>query len=96
MATGAASEAERQTSPILVNDVSHAYLQGADGTPLETLVNVSLEVQKGELVCLIGPSGCGKSTLLNIIGSLVKPTAGSLTPTRRLTKKAVANVFRGA
>ena len=91
-------EPEGQTSPILVNDVSHAYLQGADGTPLETLINVSLEVQKGELVCLIGPSGCGKSTLLNIIGGLVRPTAGEVKigggAIRGPTPRQVAYVFQ--
>ena len=40
--------------------------------------DASLEVMRGELVCLIGPSGCGKSTLLNIMGGLMTPTAGEV------------------
>ena len=42
------------------------------------LEDISLDVQKGEFVCLIGPSGCGKSTLLNIIAGLMPPDSGSV------------------
>ena len=37
---------------------------------------VSFDVFDGEFVALVGPSGCGKSTILNMIGGLVKPSAG--------------------
>jgi NitT/TauT family transport system ATP-binding protein len=43
------------------------------------LAEVSLEVRKGEFVCLLGPSGCGKSTLLGIIGGMVEPSTGTVT-----------------
>jgi NitT/TauT family transport system ATP-binding protein len=50
---------------------------GANGTAVEAVRSVSLQIQPGEFVSLIGPSGCGKSTLLNIVAGFVKPTAGA-------------------
>ena len=38
----------------------------------------SVEINDGELVCLLGPSGCGKSTVLNMICGLEKPTEGNV------------------
>jgi NitT/TauT family transport system ATP-binding protein len=40
---------------------------------------VSLNVHKGEFVCLLGPSGCGKSTLLGILGGLIEASSGAVT-----------------
>lgn len=47
-------------------------------TDKETLKDISLEVDKGEFICIVGPSGCGKSTLLNLIAGLDTPTSGSI------------------
>lgn len=48
-------------------------------TKKETLQDISLEVEKGEFICIVGPSGCGKSTLLNLVAGLDTPTAGTIT-----------------
>lgn len=40
--------------------------------------DMSLEVQTGELLCLLGPSGCGKSTSLRMIGGLERPSEGDI------------------
>ncbi|MGY4627099.1 ABC transporter ATP-binding protein [Bradyrhizobium sp. USDA 4486] len=39
---------------------------------------VSLDLDKGELVCLLGPSGCGKTTTLRMVAGFVQPTSGSV------------------
>ena len=45
---------------------------------VEALREASLQIDKGEFVCLIGASGCGKSTLLRIIAGFETPTAGAV------------------
>src|SRR5436189_1174034 len=46
--------------------------------PIEALRGLDLEVQQGELVCLLGANGAGKSSTLRAISGLVRPTAGRI------------------
>lgn len=50
---------------------------GKEAVP--ALRGVSLEIERGDFVCLMGPSGSGKTTLLNIIGGLDEPSRGHIT-----------------
>ena len=46
---------------------------------LEVIKDISLEVEEGEVVCLIGPSGSGKSTFLRCLNALETATSGEIT-----------------
>ena len=60
-----------------VSGVSMTF-PGKNGVPFVALDDISLQVHKGEFVCLIGHSGCGKSTLLNLIAGLLTPVRGHI------------------
>jgi ABC-type multidrug transport system ATPase subunit len=49
------------------------------GGKADVLRDVSLDVQRGEVIGLIGPSGSGKSTILRTLVGLLKPRAGTVT-----------------
>lgn len=44
----------------------------------KVLVNIRLEIKKGEVLCILGPSGAGKSTLLRCINMLEEPDSGDM------------------
>ncbi len=64
-------------SIIELRDVSKSYAVGE--RTVNAIEDVSLDLEKGDLIVILGPSGAGKSTLLNLIGGLDSPTSGTIT-----------------
>jgi putative ABC transport system ATP-binding protein len=61
---------------IQVDNIHKSYLMGKEAVP--ALRGVTINVQRGEVVCLMGPSGSGKTTLLNLLGGLDEPSRGHI------------------
>jgi NitT/TauT family transport system ATP-binding protein len=71
-------EPEKRALPValVAKDCSISFGTGRQRRTI--LENVTVEVAKEEIVCVIGPSGCGKTTLLRALAGLQKLTAGEI------------------
>ncbi len=81
-------------NPVLeLRDVVREY---PGSPPVRAIDGVTLQISASELVAIVGPSGSGKSTLLNLIGTLDRPTSGTLlidaVDTSELTDSALAGL----
>jgi NitT/TauT family transport system ATP-binding protein len=83
---------------VCIKNVSHQFGETGEAQHVHALADTSLDVARGELLCLIGPSGCGKSTLLNIVGGLLAPTNGTVEVSSRSVRgpmpREIAFVFQ--
>lgn len=68
--------AEQQSDLLQVRNVDKVFQMGEVEVPV--LHDISLTVQRSEMLVIVGPSGSGKSTLLNLIGGLDRPTRGEV------------------
>ena len=65
--------------PLLqLTGISKSYPAASGSAELPILAGINLDIERGESVAIIGPSGSGKSTLLNMIGTLDRPSAGTI------------------
>ncbi|GLI02377.1 ABC transporter ATP-binding protein [Phytohabitans aurantiacus] len=60
-------------SVLVLEDVTKTYPGG-----VSALRGVSMAVERGEMVAIVGPSGSGKSTMLHVIGTLDRPSTGTV------------------
>ena len=66
---------EASTHPVL--DISHLSVAlPASGDRRHAVIDLSLTIKPGEIVCVVGESGSGKSTLLRMLAGFETPTAG--------------------
>jgi ABC-type lipoprotein export system ATPase subunit len=68
-----------ESGPLLqLQNVSKRFDSPESGEHLEILRGVSLDLARGASAAIVGPSGSGKSTLLNILGTLDRPSSGTM------------------
>lgn len=48
------------------------------GDGLQALIDINLEIRKGEIFALLGPNGAGKTTLINCVCGIINPTVGTV------------------
>jgi NitT/TauT family transport system ATP-binding protein len=67
----------RANAPIMeLRNITKRFGNESDG--ILAVDDCTIEVQKGEFICVVGPSGCGKSTLLTVAAGLERPTRGDV------------------
>ena len=70
-------------STLKLQDIFFSYGKGA------LLQDFNLQVERGEIHCILGPSGCGKSTILHLIAGFLHPLYGTITLGEQLLERRI-------
>ncbi len=73
-----AQAVETRTDDIVLQVRGLTKVFGSGDAAFTAVDGIDLTVRRGELVIIMGPSGSGKTTLLTLVGSLLKPTSGTV------------------
>ena len=71
-------EGERKSMGIMIRTEGLKKIYRVGNEKVAALAGVDLEIEQGEICCIVGQSGSGKSTLLNMLAGLEKPTKGTI------------------
>ncbi len=74
--SGSAPQSPLSAAPLEVLGVSKTYVGSQAVVPV--IGDISLTLNRGEIVSVVGPSGCGKTTLLNVLCGLIQPDTGTV------------------
>ena len=85
---------------IRTKDLTYVY-DKKDPNHYDALTNINLEIEKGDLVCIVGKTGSGKSTLVQTLNALILPTSGYtqveefyITADKKLKKSLLINATK--
>ncbi|MCX7958534.1 MAG: ABC transporter ATP-binding protein [Deltaproteobacteria bacterium] len=65
------------SADIIIRGIKKSFPLGSKS--VQALNGIDLDIKKGELICIMGASGAGKSTFLHILGTVERPTEGTIT-----------------
>jgi putative ABC transport system ATP-binding protein len=95
-AAPAAGTAQARLAPVPVLELENVSKVYPGSLPVRALDRVRVAVTAGELTAIVGPSGSGKTTLLHLMGTLDKPTSGTVRvtglDTARMTDRELAGL----
>ncbi len=76
---------------IRLRDLHKSFESPDDGSEIQAVDGINLDIHTGEIVALLGPNGAGKTTTLDMVLGFTSPTSGSISIFDRSPREAVAD-----